>query len=96
MDGKPDLKALVQGIKAFPNVRELIVSSSRTRRGIEPIEIKKLIFLLVAHQILSLRFEENTKKVQFRLAKSFHDQSVLALQHDPYWIAMNSLVDLNK
>ena len=37
-----------------------------------------------------------TTVVQFRLAKSFHDQSVLALQHDPYWIAMNSLVDLNK
>ena len=29
MDGKPDLKALVKAIKAFPNVRELIVSSSR-------------------------------------------------------------------
>ena len=95
-DGKPNLKALVQAIKMFPNVQVLIVSSSRSRRGIEPVEIKKVIFLLVAHGILSLRFDGNSKKVQFRLAKSFHDDSVLALQHDQNWISINSLVNLNK
>ena len=96
MDGKPDLKNRVQAIKAFPNVRQLIVSSSRTRKGIKPVKIKKFIFLLLAHGILSLRFESSSKKVQFRLAKSYHDDSVLALQHDPYWVAMNSLVNLDK
>ena len=96
MDGKPDLKALVQAMKVFPNIREQIVSLSRSRRGIEPVEIKKVVFLLVAHGILSLRFDANSKKVQFRLAKLFHDNSVLALQHDPYWTSMNTLVSLNK
>ena len=96
IEGKAHLKGLVNAIKAYPRVQEKIVSSSQSRLNMEPGEIKKVLFLLVAHGILKLHYERSSKLVIFRLAKSFHDTSVLALQHDPYWIAMEALVDLNK
>ena len=69
---------------------------SRSRTGIEPVESKKAIFMLVAHGFLKLRFDEETNGVVFSLAKLFHNESILALQYDAYWEAMNTLVDFRK
>ena len=96
IEGKAHLKGLVNAIKAYPRVREKTISTSRSRLKMDPGKIKKVLFLLVAHGILKLHYETSSKLVIFRLAKSFHNTSVLALQHDPYWAAMESLVDLNK
>ena len=56
----------------------------------DPNEIKKILFILVAHGILKLRYDKNGNEVLFQLAKLFHNDTVLALQYDPYWINMNS------
>ena len=84
IEGKAHLKGLVNAIKSYPRVPGKIVSSSRSRLNMEPGEIKKVLFLLVAHGILKLHYQTSSKLVMLRLAKSFHDTSVLALQHDPY------------
>ena len=94
IEGKPDLKALVKAIKTYPGVRQLIVSGTRSLSQIQPIEIKKVLFMLVAHCILVLKFENVSNSVVFHLAKSNHDNSMLALQHNPYWMAMKLLVNL--
>ena len=52
---------------------------------------------LVAHGLLKLRYDkEESNEVLFSLAKSYHDASILAIQYNPYWEAMNTLVDLTK
>ena len=51
--------------------------------------------MLVVHEILKLRFDENDNEVLFQLAKSLHNDRVLVLQYNPYWINMNSYVDLD-
>ena len=51
--------------------------------------------MLVIHVILKLQFDENDNEVAFQLAKSFHNDTVLALQYDPYWVNMSSYVDLD-
>ena len=61
----------------------------------DPNEIKNVLFMLVAHGILKLQFDENGNEVTFQLAKSFHNDTVLALQYDPYWVNMSSYVDLD-
>ena len=93
--GKPNLKGLVTGVKEFHNVRRLLLSGTCTIQGVETGEIKKVIFMLLAHGILKLRLDHESKQVHFFLAKSFHNESILALQYDPYWSQMNSLVDFN-
>ena len=50
--------------------------------------------MLVTHGILELHYRDDTNDVIFHIAKSSHDDTVLALQYDPYWISMNSYVDL--
>ena len=61
----------------------------------DPNKIKKILFMLVVHEILKLRFDENDNEVLFQLAKSLHNDTVLVLQYNPYWINMNSYVDLD-
>ena len=41
-----------------------------------------MMFMLVAHGIMNLRFDNDSKQVHFHLAKLFYDNSILALQHD--------------
>ena len=67
IDGKPHLKGLVKSIKAYPNVRAKIVSGSRSRLGMQPGEIKKLHFVLVAHGLLKLHYEPRDKHGIFAL-----------------------------
>ena len=93
---KPNLKNMVKAIKSYPNIQKLLLSGSRSHTGIEPVEIKIVIFMLVAHGFLKLRFDEETNGVVFSLAKLFHNESILALQYDAYWEAMNTLVDFRK
>ena len=50
--------------------------------------------MLVAHGILQLHYSDDTNDVIFQIAKSSHDETILVLQYDPYWISMNSYVDL--
>ena len=95
IEGKPDLKSLVKAIKTYPGARWMIISGTRLHSEIQPIEIKKVLFMLVAHSILVLESEHSSNTVIFCLAKSNHNNSILALQHDPYWIAMNLLVNLD-
>ena len=54
MTGKPTLKNLVKAIKAYTNVQQLLLSGSRSRKDAEPVEIKKALFMLVAHGLLNL------------------------------------------
>ena len=95
INGKPNLKGLVTAVKQFPDVLNLLIAGNRTRKGVKPGKIKKIPFMLVAHGIIKLHFDNEPKQVLFFLAKSFHDESILALQYDPYWNNMNSPVDLN-
>ena len=74
----------MKAIKLFPNVQKFIVSASRAWQGIKPVEIKKVLFLLIAHGILALQFDNDSKHMLFKVAKPFHDDSVLALQYYPY------------
>ena len=85
-----------KAIKSYLNVQKLLLSGSRSCTGIEPVEIKKVLFMLVAHGFLKLRFDEETNGVVFSLTKLFHNESILALQLDEYWEAMNTLVDFTK
>ena len=96
IDGMPILKNVIKAMKAYPNVRQMIMSNSRSRTGIEPVEIKKVLFMLVGHGILKLRYNKEMNNIQFSLAKSNNNSSILAIQDDAYWEAMNTLVDLTK
>ena len=60
------------------------------------MKIKKIRFMLVAHGFLKLRYDKESSSVLFGLTKSFHNNSILAVQHDAYWESLNSLVDLTK
>ena len=96
IDGKLTLKNIVKAIKSYPNVRRLLLSASRSRSDIESGEIKKVLFMLIAHGLLKIQYDKESNDVLFSLAKSYHDASVLAIQYNPYWEAMNTLVDLTK
>ena len=95
LNGKPNLTALVTALQTYPDCRRLIITGTRSTRPFQPVEIKKILFMLVAHGMLILHFEPNMKEVVFRLAKASHNASVFAIQYHPYWVAMKSLVDLN-
>ena len=88
------LKTLVDTIKTYPRVREKLISGSRLRLDLQPCEIKKILFMLVAHGILQLHYSDDTNDVIFQIAKSSHDETILVLQYDPYWISMNTYVNL--
>ena len=96
IQGKPHLKNMVKAIKSYPNVQKLLLLGSRSRTGIDPVEIKKVLVMLAAHGFLDLRFDKETNGVVFSLAKLFHNEFILALQLDEYWEAMNTLVDFTK
>ena len=64
----------------YPRVHEVLVSGSQLRLTIEPIEIKKNLFMLVSHQILKLHYDEDDKVVVFQLAKSKYNNTLLAMQ----------------
>ena len=89
------LKTLVNAIKTYPQIRQKLIAGSRSRMDIQPWEIKKIIFMLVAHTLLQLHYNNESNDVIFQIAKSNHNETVLALQHDPYWNSMNSYIDLN-
>ena len=92
---KISLKALVNAIKSYPRIREKIMSGSRLRLDMQPCENKKLLYMLVAHGLLKLHCGDDNNDIVFQVAKSSHDDTVLALQHDQYWINMNLYADLN-
>ena len=96
IDGKPTLKNVVKAMKSYPNARQLLLSTLQSRTDIEPVKIKKVLFMLVAHGILKLRYDNETNNIQFSLVKSSQNSSILAIQDDSYWEAMNTLVDLTK
>ena len=54
MCGIPTLKNLIKVIKAYPNVQLLLLSGSRSRKDNELVEVKKVLFMLVAHGLLNL------------------------------------------
>ena len=54
IDGKPILKNIVKAFKSYPNVCRLLLSVSRSRSDIESGEIKKLLFMLIAHGLLKI------------------------------------------
>ena len=95
INGKPNLTALVTAFQTYPDGRGLIIAGTRSTRPFQPVEIKKILFMLVAHGMLTLQFEPNMREVIFRLAKASHNASVLAIQYHPYWVAMKTLVDVS-
>ena len=64
IDGKPTLKTIVKAIKSYPNVCQLLLSASRSRS-----DIKKVLFMLVAHGLLKLCYDKESNDVLFSLAK---------------------------
>ena len=95
IEGKPNLKALVTAIQAYLDSRRLLIAGTRSSRALQPVDIKKILFMLVAHGMLKLYFESDTKEVIFRLAKASHNASVLAIQYHTCWVAMKTLVDIH-
>ena len=96
IDGKPNLKNIVKAIKSYPNVERLLLSASRSRSDIETGEVTKVLFMLIAHGLLKIWYDKESNDILFSLAKSYCHASVLAIQYNPYWEAMNTLVDLTK
>ena len=92
---KVTLKALLNAIKSYPRIREKVMPGSRSRLDMQPCKIKKLLFMLVAHGLLKLHCGDDNNGVVFQVTKSSHNDTVLALQHNQYWIDMNLYVDLN-
>ena len=80
IDGKPNLKNIVKAIKSYPNVWQLLLTASRSRNDIESGEIKKVLFMLIGHGILKMQYDKDSNDVLFSLAKSHHNDSVLAVQ----------------
>ena len=89
------LKTLVKAIKTYPQNCQKLIAGSRSRMDVQLCKIKKIIFMLVAHGLLKLHYKNESNDVIFQLTKSTHNETVLAVQHDPYWTSMNSYVDLN-
>ena len=52
--------------------------------------------MLVTHGILKLRYDYETNNIQFPLLKPNQNSSILTVQDDSYWEAMNTVVDLTK
>ena len=98
IDGKQNMKNIVKAIKLYPNVYQLLLSASRSRSDMKPGKIKKVLFMLIAHGLLKICYDEDSNDVLFSLAKSYHDALVLTIRYNLYWEAMNTLelVDLTK
>ena len=58
----------VTAVKQFPDVRNLLIAGNWTRKGVKPGEIKKILFMLVAHGIIKLCFDNESKQVLFFLS----------------------------
>ena len=66
LNGKPNMKNLVKAMKDYPRIQEKIVADLRFRLTMDPNEIKKVLFMLVMHGILKLRYDKNENEVTFQ------------------------------
>ena len=67
----------------------------RKIKKINPLDIKKMIFVFISAQILDVKFDaelENGGDVVFRLAKVQGSQLNLALLDDSYWQSIDTIM----
>ena len=86
---------LVVAIKGYPRVREVIVVGARSQLDIESREVKKILFMLVAHSLLRLHYDQDDKKVVFQIGQSKFNETLLAIQCNELWQSLNGLVNID-
>ena len=78
------LKAIVNIIRDYPNARFLI-TKSKAKEKIAPDTIKKMLFLLLAADILTLQYDVEEKKAVFCLARTSPGSSIFAINENEFW-----------
>lgn len=82
---------IVDAIRDYRNAR-LLMTKSKAKDKIASDTNKKILFQLLAAEILTLEFHTEEKKAVFTLARSLADASSFAIHKDEFW--SNVLVDL--
>jgi superfamily II DNA helicase RecQ len=82
-----NLENIVNAIKAYPSAPQLMFSKPRAKQ-IYPMDIKKVIFVLVVSKIIKLKIDTaNDNEIVFSLARSSSSgaSTLLAIQDEKYW-----------
>jgi len=90
-----NLENIVKAIKAYPSALQLMFSKPRAKQ-ILPMDVKKVIFVLVVSKILKLKIDTaNDNEVVFSLARSSSSgaSTLLAIQDDKYWEDISIIED---
>ena len=82
------LKIIVETIREYRNAR-LLMTKSKAKEIIAPDTVKKILFVLLAAEILTLEYHQEEKKAVFSLACSSADASSFAMNIDEFWININ-------
>lgn len=78
------LEAIVKLIREYKDARFLI-TKSKAATPIPPDIVKKVLFLLLAAQILTLHYHQEEEKAVFALSRSANESSTFALHSDEFW-----------
>ena len=78
------LKTLVSLIRLFPNSTTLLTGSKAAATP-SPDIIKKILFLMLSSEIMTLEFHLELKCAVFALSRCKDDNNSFALQNDEYW-----------
>ena len=75
---------LVERVRSFENAADLILRS-RSKSGLRPDTVKRIVFGLLACGILQLNYHNVIKKAVFSLARSTTQDGAFALSDDRCW-----------
>ena len=78
------LKSIVDIIRDYPNARCLI-TKSKNKEKIAPDIVKKMLFLLLAAEIVTLQYNVEEKKAVFCLGRSSPGSSIFAINENAFW-----------
>ena len=69
-------------------VNEFLFRSKQT--NLEPVNIKKILFLLIVFRIITLKYRPEENEILFNLGKSSNDNIIIALNDPKYWLNINT------
>ena len=88
IDGESTFKTVLQSIINDQLVNEFLFRSNQT--NLEPVNIKKIIFLLIGFRIITLKYRPGENEILFNLGKSSNGNIIIALNDPKYWLNINT------
>ena len=72
----------------YKSVNGIIFRSKQT--NIEPVKIKKIMFLLIGLRIVTLKYHPDDNEILFNLGNSSNGNLILALNDPEYWLNIDT------